>query len=212
MSEARRDLPWAETTTLRLRSRRSVVPVILVALIVLSSVPALGLEIIVVRHAQKAADSIWDAHGSFRPLTAKGLTCSERFAEQMGDHQIERVLSTATMRTLHTAATIVEHAAPGIEIESYGNLETLKATVSERHASEGRTAAAVLIVGHSNTVVETILALRPDLETCKDRYGLDSMSDARYGDVWYVQLEGESCEGIEYKPLGESDGIDCRTP
>ena len=75
---------------------------------------------------------------------------------------------------------------------------------------------AILFVGHSNTVTDIVLAFRADAAGCVELLGLaaEGIPEARYGDLWKVELEGgKACRGAVSRIfLGDANGVDCATP
>ena len=116
--------------------------------------PALAQKaIVVVRHAEKALDQ-----GNDPGLNKKGRARARALATQLAGLKIGAILTTDWRRTQLTAAPLA--SALGIEpqiVGIEGSVEEHAKTVAE--AVRAQSAAAVLVVGHSNTVPVIISAL-----------------------------------------------------
>jgi phosphohistidine phosphatase SixA len=188
-------------------------PILLVSLFVFLSAPAAPLEVVyVVRHAQKVGD--WDADSRLKPLSPKGARCAEKLAGLLEDREIAAVYSTEFARTLATGAA-VSGAFPDAEV--IGDDATVMPSrewadeLRERHRDD----EAILLVGHSNTVDDLVLAFRPDAGSCFEQLRLKTpkIPETQYGDVWRLELgEQEGCGGVTVEEIGRVDGEDCSTP
>ncbi|UYZ60369.1 SixA phosphatase family protein [Hymenobacter latericus] len=106
----------------------------------------------VVRHAEKATEQ----NPQDPPLTPAGQARARALAEVLRKAPIVAVYSTNTRRTKDTATPLAE--AKKRTIEPYeGNAPGLAALAARiRQTPQGK---AVLVVGHSNTILETVEAL-----------------------------------------------------
>ncbi len=186
------------------------------------TVPAVALDIVyVARHAQKNPSLQWSSIDALRPLSPKGAKCAAQLGKVLRNRGIAAVYASEVARTLATGAA-VSTTRDGVEIR--GDDATLKPTAEfiqelrERHAED----QAILLVGHSNTVDDLVLAFRPDLdEECLERFRLTEpgartkgVPETQYGDVWRLKVgveEGE-CRGINRERLGRVGDLDCSTP
>jgi len=112
--------------------------------------PAATTTIIVVRHAEKAAEPVADP-----PLTPAGITRAEALVEFVRDAGVKAIVSTQLQRTRQTVAPAA--AKLGLTTEIIDARITPRATADSilaRH--RGNT---VLVVGHSNTIPAIIAAL-----------------------------------------------------
>ncbi len=189
--------------------------------LVFAAVPAAALDVVyVTRHAQKDLSPSWNPIGDLRPLSTKGAACAGGMSRLLEGRGVAAVYASETARTLSTGAAL-STTHDGVEI--VGDDATTEPTpelareLRERHAGD----QAILIVGHSNTVTDLVLAFRPDVEACLERLRLkepgatrNSISEKQYGDVWRVELgAGQTdCEGVTREHVGRVGDVDCSTP
>ena len=105
--------------------------------------PAGSTTIIVVRHAEKAAEPAADP-----PLTAAGAARAEVLAGLVRDAGVRAVVSTQFLRTRNTATPAA--ATLGLPVEILDARLTARATADSILATHR--SQTVLVVGHSNTV------------------------------------------------------------
>ncbi len=191
--------------------------VVLASCFVFAAVPAAeALDVVyVVRHAQKNRSLQWGSFDALRPLTPKGAMCAGQLGRIMRNRGIAAVYASEVVRALATGVA-VSTTHDGVEV--IGDDATLKPTAElveelhERHSED----QAILIVGHSNTVDDLVLAFRPDLEDCLERYKLarPGIPDTQYGDVWRLKLDAEQaeCGGVNRQKLGRLGEYDCTVP
>lgn len=114
------------------------------------SAPATNTTIILVRHAEKAAEPAADP-----PLTAAGAARAEALVDVVRDAGVNAIVSTQYQRTRQTVAPTA--AKLGIAAEVIDARVTPRATADTLLARyRGRT---VLVAGHSNTVPAIVAAL-----------------------------------------------------
>ncbi|MEP6991396.1 MAG: histidine phosphatase family protein [bacterium] len=127
------------------------------------STAAGSTTIIVVRHAEKAAEPAADP-----PLTAAGIARAEALADLVKDAGVRDVVSTQFLRTHATAAPTATRL--GLPVDVLDARLTARATADSLLARyRGRT---VLLVGHSNTIpaiIEALGAARP-ADICDSGY------------------------------------------
>ena len=130
---------------------------VLLALAAMQAPPATAAAqapttIILVRHAEKAGDPA----DRDPELSEAGVRRASELARALGDANISAIYSTPFHRTRNTAAPLASRL--GIEVTVTpivrGFVQELAATLRREH--QGQT---VLVVGHSNTVPQTINAL-----------------------------------------------------
>ena len=107
--------------------------------------------IYLVRHAEKMTNDPAETNPS---LSSKGTDRAIELAQTLKDSPISTIYTTDTNRTWSTAAPTSEYK--GIDILKYDakNLNVAATTILKEN--KGKT---ILIIGHSNTVLETIEAL-----------------------------------------------------
>ncbi len=189
---------------------------VLALLLASSAAASAALEVVfVVRHAQK--DEGWSGDGRLKPLSDKGARCAAHLAATLRGRSVAAVYATETARTLATGAA-VSGVLEGVEV--IGDDRTAAPTAEwvsalrERHAGD----RAILVVGHSNTVDDLVLAWRPDASACLEALGLarPGIPESRYGDLWILNVTTDQpCRGVNRRPLGQlgpNDEDDCSTP
>lgn len=141
-------------------TRALLVPMLAATL--LAAVPALGAPktrapsagetttIFLVRHAEKDAAVL----GPDPPLSAAGLARADRLAHALGKEKIAAIYVTEWQRTQLTAAPLQKRLGDTLRVLRGRDV----AAQARRIAKECRGKTA-LVVGHSNTVPELILAL-----------------------------------------------------
>jgi broad specificity phosphatase PhoE len=141
--------------------------------------PAASTTIILVRHAEKAAEPAADP-----PLTELGAARAEALVQLVKDAGVRAVISTQFIRTRTTAAPAA--AALGITPEVLDARLTPNATrdsILARHRGQ-----TILVVGHSNTLpalVEAFGAARP-ADIC----------DAGYDNVFVVTIPASGTTSV----------------
>ena len=127
----------------------------------------------IVRHAEKDTAMATRANPD---LNAQGQQRAKDLATYLHQTKIALIFSTDTKRTKQTAA----HFTAPLEIYNPRQLSILPAQIMQ--LAKGKT---ILLVGHSNTVLETIEALggqRP----------VNALSDEDYDYIFKVELDGQS--------------------
>ncbi len=194
---------------------RSFVP-LAVLFTLAAAAPAAALDLVyVVRHAQKNPSDRWSATGVQRPLTQKGAICAGMIGRTLENRGIVAVYTSETVRTFATGLAVSKKRR---DIEIFVDDATLRPTpevveeLRQKHAGD----KAILIVGHSNTVDDVVLAFRPDAKQCLKRYRLakPGIPETQYGDIWRLDLNAEpvNCRGFNRQHLPKVGEIDCGTP
>ena len=177
---------------------------LLIVLGAVSAPPAAALDFIyLVRHAEKAdpwppvkdLDAFW-------PLSRAGMDRADALAIRLEKAGIAAVYTSRTTRTLATAMPLVARTripmsrltaddATTHPDEMAGFLTRLR----EGHAGD----AAVLIVGHSNTIPR-LLVLLGAVPGCYARLGIadgpNGLAVEGYEGLWKVDLRRQGCEAI----------------
>lgn len=135
-----------------------------------SPAPAV-LEVVVVRHAEKAVDDPRDPS-----LSAAGQARALRLAGLPETRGLAAIYSSNYRRTRDTAAAVAGNT--GLAVTLYDAAEPAAAFVARLHASHP--AGRVLVVGHSNTVPAIVAALC----AC----AVEAISDDDYGQLFEIRL------------------------
>ena len=171
-------------------------------LLVLFALPAAGLDTVyLVRHAEKAdpwpPDKDLDA---FWPLSLAGMVRAEALAGRLEKAKIAAVYTSRTARTLATAMPLVARAHVPIVADDASirseDMPGFLARLREKHAGD----AAVLIVGHSNTIPRLLVHLGAVPE-CHARLGIfdggaDGLLIQGYEGLWKIDLRRQGCEAV----------------
>lgn len=111
--------------------------------------------VIVVRHAEKAADDPRDPS-----LSDAGQRRAQALADALEDSDLKAIYTTQYRRTQLTAEPLSNHAGVVVDIRpvnaenAAGYAAELVSDIRARHSGQ-----TVLVVGHSNTVPEIVTAL-----------------------------------------------------
>lgn len=159
--------------------------------------PAAAQMVILVRHAEKAAEP-----GNDPPLGAAGIARAEALAAALRDARVTAIITTQFRRTRDTARPLADSLKITPQVVAAGgaaaHVEAVVAAV--RQHRDG----AVLVVGHGNTVPAIIAALGgprlPDL--CESAYAnlFTLVSDA----------SGTRLVRSRYGPAEPEPGPDCK--
>jgi broad specificity phosphatase PhoE len=172
-----------------------------VLLLAFSAARAVALDTIyIVRHAEKATP--WPTArelSTYQPLSPEGQARAEKLAERFKGKPLAAVYCSNTTRSIGTAVPLSQGAGIPLVTDDAtikpdqlaGFFEALRA----RHAND----KAVLIVGHSNTIPQLLIALgaTPD---CHERLGIGPTANGLeiegYEGVWRVDLAKGGCAGV----------------
>lgn len=109
-----------------------------------------GLEVVLVRHAEKHTDDPADP-----ALSDAGQVRAQRLADALRNEPLVAVYSTDYRRTRQTATpTASQHGLPVITYDARQPADTFAAALKQSHPR-----GTVLVVGHSNTVPAIAAAL-----------------------------------------------------
>ena len=141
-------------------------------------------EYIVVRHAEKGTDDARDPS-----LSEAGTARAQSLARLLADTPLQAVYATTYKRTQQTAQPAA--TARGLAVTTYDAKLPAATFVAQLRATHAE--GAVLVVGHSNTVPEIVIALsgkqvEPMPDTAFDRLyrvtvdtsGVATLVEARY--------------------------------
>lgn len=113
------------------------------------SVCAQKTHIYIVRHAEK---DMTNPNATDPNLSAEGLLRAENLANELKRMRISGAFTTSYKRTKQTAQPTANHN--NLALTTYSNINSLVNTVKNNYNGK-----RVLIVGHSNTVIDIITAL-----------------------------------------------------
>ncbi|MES1243000.1 MAG: phosphoglycerate mutase family protein [Acidobacteriota bacterium] len=170
-------------------------------LLIVIALPAAGLDTLyLVRHAEKADPWPQDRElDAFWPLSPAGAARAEALAGRLEPAGIKAVYTSRTTRTLATAMPLVGR----IHVPITGDDASIRpddmpgflARLREKHVGD----AAVLIVGHSNTIPR-LLVLLGAVPECYARLGISDSKDGLliegYEGLWKVDLRRQGCEAV----------------
>jgi broad specificity phosphatase PhoE len=147
------------------RSTRALVALLFAAAPLRAIAAQAPTTVIVVRHAEKAAEPAADP-----PLTAVGSARADALLDLVKDAGVQAVITTEFQRTRLTGAPVASKLGVAAEVVSARTPMHAKAVADSVLAKHrGQT---VLVVGHSNTVPDIVAALgapRPG-PICDDGY------------------------------------------
>ena len=161
-----------------------------IALSLVLSTPALAQTVILVRHAEKTAqsgDPVLSDAGEFR---------AQALADRLSASSVDLILTSPLQRTGLTAAPAAE--ARGLQpqaISLEGGTEAHVAAIVDRIRAQPED-ATVLVVGHSNTVPLIARALgqaTPDMQECE------------YDRLLTIRIEGQGVFGVTMRYGEPSD-------
>jgi broad specificity phosphatase PhoE len=101
-----------------------------------------AITVVIVRHAERANDA----------LTEDGEKRAETLARLLSNTGVSAIFSTNTTRTIETANNTAERQ--GIPIQLYNSIQEVTDLIKSEYAGN-----VVLVVGHSDSVPQTIEAL-----------------------------------------------------
>lgn len=137
-----------------MRVGRQLGVVLALLLVTAVSAAAQTTTVILVRHGEKAA-----APENNPPLTEAGRTRAEALRDALKDSGISVIYSTPTARAVQTAEPLAKALGLSVsETPINGGLQAFLNGLADKIRKENR-GQTVLVVGHSNTVPQTIAAL-----------------------------------------------------
>lgn len=181
-----------------LRTLRSLLAALALAAAPLTAqAPAASTTVILVRHAEKAAEPAADP-----PLTAAGVARAEALAGVVRDAGVRAIVTTQFARTRATAAPAA--AALGVvpevaDARAPGHPSALATALLAAHRGE-----TVLVVGHSNTVPAIVAALGAP-EPAR-------ICDAEYDHLYVVTVPASGRATVVHARYGAASAVDesCR--
>lgn len=154
----------------------------------------------IVRHAEKATP--WPTArelSTYQPLSPEGQARAEKLAERLKGKPLAAIYCSNTTRSIGTAVPLTQGAGiPLVTDDATIKTDQMAAffqSLRTRHTND----KAVLIVGHSNTIPQLLIALgaTPD---CYERLGIGKTANGLeiegYEGVWRVDLTKAGCAGV----------------
>jgi phosphohistidine phosphatase SixA len=159
-----------------------MLPSLLLALFIAPAVDTVPLVVVVVRHAEKAAEPARDPG-----LTTTGVARAAALDSMLVDAKVTAILVTPYRRNRETAAAVAErHGVTPTVVPIAGGI----AGYAEAVAAEARrVGGTVLVVGHSNTLDDVVAALGGD-----GSFG--DLCEHQYQSVWTVIVGPEDTRTI----------------
>ncbi|MES1211482.1 MAG: histidine phosphatase family protein [Acidobacteriota bacterium] len=167
----------------------------------LGAAPAGALDFVyLVRHAEKADP--WPKErdlDAFWPLSPAGAARAAALGARLEKAGISAVYTSRTTRTISTGMPLATRARISIAADDAtihtADMAGLLARLREIHAAD----AAVLIVGHSNTIPHLLVRLGAVPE-CYTRLGITDGPDGLlidgYDGLWKVDLRRQGCDAL----------------
>ncbi|MEM7349163.1 MAG: phosphoglycerate mutase family protein [Acidobacteriota bacterium] len=167
-----------------------------------------------VRHADKV--DFWPADRAlnrFWPLSRPGTDRADALAERLEDAGIAAIYTSSTTRTLATGMPLAEATdipiSPDDRTIEQPQLADFFADLKSRHRDD----AAVLVVGHSDTVPHILIELGA-APSCFERLDINDHDGQLlihgYEGLWRIDLNEAGCHGIERQivslPAADGDG------
>jgi 2,3-bisphosphoglycerate-dependent phosphoglycerate mutase len=143
-------------------------------------------KVFVVRHAEATADP------NDPGLTAAGQTRADNLAALLADDHLAAVYTSQYRRTKDTGTPAATGAGITVTVKTVGASTTAYAADLAATVMQNPTQKAVLIVGHSNTVPETVKALSGTT--------VPAIADTEYNRLYIVTLaaDGPHLESTTY--------------
>ncbi len=157
--------------------------------------PAASTSVVLVRHAEKAAEPASDP-----VLSPAGVTRAAALAAVLADAHIDVVIVTPTTRTRSTAAPLAVRATiTPEEMSPRGGVPAHAAAVAQRIRT-GLTGRHVLVVGHSNTIPAIVHALGGP--------SMPDLCDAQYSNLYVVEITAAGQVSLVRSTYGVADAPD----
>ncbi len=150
-------------------------------------------KLYIVRHAEKMTDNPKERDPL---LTSIGTERAEALAQLMRKKNIQAIYATDYKRTNATAQPTASSQGLTIQLYDSKNLKAAIATILKNNSGKN-----VLIVGHSNTILETIEAtgaLKP----------FDSIGDNDYNNLFIVTLKKNGNTKVRVMKYGADNSVE----
>lgn len=150
------------------------------------------MAVLLVRHAVALARRKWNGPDGLRPLTPRGVRQAETLPEVVADYEIQRVLSSPSVRCVDTVRPLAKDR--GLEID-----ETEDLFEGSRHLALARVRACSstpsVLCSHGDVIPWVLNAL-------VDRDGVDLGPEPKCakGSTWVLGFEASRCTSARYIP------------
>jgi 2,3-bisphosphoglycerate-dependent phosphoglycerate mutase len=145
------------------------------------------LKVWIVRHAEKDLSDSTDRDPELSP---KGAVRAEALRKELRGQKLDSIFSTNYKRTKLTAFPLAD--ITGINIKSYNAAEARTFAEGLKTNAIGK---KILIVGHSNTVLELI-------EAFGGKRPIDSLTEDMYDNLFYLTVTGGKVD-VRAKKYGD---------
>lgn len=140
--------------------------------------------VVLVRHAEKAAEPAADP-----PLTAAGRARADALAAALKGAKVSVVLTSQLVRTRETAGPVAKQTGVAITPVPLGGGMAQHLATTAALARRAPADSTVVIVGHSNTV--------PELARALGYRGAAAIPDCRYDGMVVLQLNGAGASAVD---------------
>lgn len=152
--------------------------------------------VIVVRHAERAAEPSGDPS-----LSPAGRQRAVQLAEVLGDGRITAIITTPLRRTQETAEPLAKALGLTPQVVGFRKGE-FAAHVPEVVAALGQLRGNVLVVGHGNTVNEVVARLSGVVQP--------QLCETSYGHVFVVTPATKAVIRLRYGDVDPAPGAGCQ--
>lgn len=159
--------------------KRFLILLLLLFVVQQSSFAQKGLKVWIVRHAEKESTNPADRDPA---LSITGAERAEALKKELKSQKIDSIFSTDYKRTKLTGFPLAD--ATGIGIQIY---EPAKAAALVKNLKENAEGKKVLIIGHSNTVLELI-------EAFGAKRPVKTIADDEYDNLFLLTIKGDKVD------------------
>jgi 8-oxo-dGTP diphosphatase len=151
------------------------------------------MPLYLVRHAKAGSRSKWVGPDALRPLTKAGREQADRFAAELAEEPVARILSSPYVRCVQTVEPLARKR--GVDVESVGALAEAGPFEPVLGLLAGLPDHSVLC-SHGDLIPDTLNAL------IRRGMVVDGEPDFRKGSWWVLHREGERVvRGVPRPPL-----------
>lgn len=132
-----------------------------------------------VRHAHAGSQKRWSGSDHDRPLSVRGREQADGLAEALHDHSVARILSSPTVRCLHTVVPLSHHR--GVPVEPVGCLDVHAPAERLLELVLDPSLHAAVLCGHGEQI-------RGVLRLLDGRFRLDGPLRLEKGSTWILDM------------------------